>query len=38
MAVGQAADSFRIFTGIEADAERMRAHFLELVAAEGVTV
>lgn len=38
MAVGQAADSFRIFTGLEADAERMRAHFLELVAAEGVTV
>lgn len=38
MAVGQAADSFRIFTGLDADAERMRAHFLELVAAEGVTV
>ncbi|MGX9899313.1 shikimate dehydrogenase [Arthrobacter sp. SA17] len=38
MAVGQAADSFRIFTGLEPNAERMRAHFLELVAAEGVTV
>jgi shikimate dehydrogenase len=38
MAVGQAADSFRIFTGREPDAERMRAHFLELVAAEEVTV
>jgi len=36
MAVGQAADAFRIFTGREADADRMRAHFLELVAAEGV--
>jgi shikimate dehydrogenase len=37
MAVGQAADAFRIFTGLEADADRMRAHFLELVAAEEVT-
>jgi shikimate dehydrogenase len=36
MAVGQAADAFRIFTGREPDAERMRAHFLELVAAEEV--
>jgi shikimate dehydrogenase len=36
MAVGQAADSFRIFTGLEADADRMRSHFLELVAAEEV--
>ena len=34
MAVGQAADAFRIFTGREADADRMRAHFLALVAAE----
>ena len=33
MAVGQAADAFRIFTGLEADADRMRGHFLELVAA-----
>ncbi|CAH0268452.1 Quinate/shikimate dehydrogenase (NAD(+)) [Arthrobacter sp. Bi83] len=38
MAVGQAADAFRIFTGLEADAERMRAHFLELIAAEEVAV
>lgn len=37
MAVGQAADAFRIFTGLEADADRMRSHFLELVAAEEVT-
>ncbi|MCU1540473.1 MAG: shikimate dehydrogenase [Arthrobacter sp.] len=36
MAVGQAADAFRIFTGLEPDADRMRAHFLELVAAEEV--
>lgn len=36
MAVAQAADSFRIFTGLEPDAERMRAHFLDLVAAEDV--
>jgi shikimate dehydrogenase len=36
MAVGQAADAFRIFTGRPADADRMRAHFLELVAAEEV--
>ncbi|MFF2031620.1 shikimate dehydrogenase [Arthrobacter sp. NPDC058192] len=36
MAVGQAADAFRIFTGREADASRMRSHFLELVAAEEV--
>ncbi|WP_024367905.1 shikimate dehydrogenase [Arthrobacter sp. TB 26] len=36
MAVGQAADAFRIFTGLEADADRMRAHFLALVAAEEV--
>jgi shikimate dehydrogenase len=36
MAVGQAADAFRIFTGLEADANRMRSHFLELVASEEV--
>ncbi|MDQ0680904.1 shikimate dehydrogenase [Arthrobacter pascens] len=36
MAVGQAADAFRIFTGLEPDADRMRSHFLELVAAEEV--
>ncbi|NUP75600.1 MAG: shikimate dehydrogenase, partial [Sinomonas sp.] len=34
MAVGQAVDAFRIFTGIEPDAERMRAHFLELLELE----
>ena len=34
MAVGQAVDAFRIFTGLEPEAERMRAHFLELIAAE----
>lgn len=38
MAVGQAADAFRLFTGLEADPDRMRAHFLELVAAEEVAV
>lgn len=38
MAVGQAADAFRIFTGQDADADRMRGHFLELVAAEEVSV
>lgn len=27
MAVGQAVESFRLFTGLEPDAERMRAHF-----------
>ncbi|MCH6468618.1 shikimate dehydrogenase [Sinomonas terrae] len=31
MAVGQAVDAFRIFTGLEPDAERMRMHFLELI-------
>ncbi|GER22720.1 shikimate dehydrogenase (NADP(+)) [Zafaria cholistanensis] len=36
MAVGQAADAFRIFTGLRADPDRMRSHFLELVAAEEV--
>ncbi|MGN8130227.1 shikimate dehydrogenase [Paenarthrobacter sp. 22069] len=36
MAVGQAADAFRIFTGLDANPDRMRAHFLELVAAEEV--
>ena len=32
MAVGQAVDSIRIITGIEPDAERMRSHFLDLLA------
>ncbi|MFK0009399.1 shikimate dehydrogenase [Paenarthrobacter sp. NPDC090520] len=34
MAVGQAADAFKIFTGKDADRDRMREHFLELVASE----
>jgi shikimate dehydrogenase len=34
MAVGQAVDAFRIFTGLEPDAERMRAHFLALIEEE----
>ena len=32
MAVGQAVGAFRHFTGLEPDAERMRAHFLKLIA------
>ncbi|MCC9193400.1 shikimate dehydrogenase [Arthrobacter sp. zg-Y916] len=31
MAVGQAVDAFRLISGVEPDAARMRAHFLELV-------
>ena len=31
MAVGQAADSIRLITGLEPDADRMRAHFLQLL-------
>jgi shikimate dehydrogenase len=31
MAVGQAVDSLRLITGREPDAQRMRAHFLDLV-------
>jgi shikimate dehydrogenase len=38
MAVFQAVDSFRLFTGIDPDAERMLAHFAELVAAPGTDV
>lgn len=34
MAVGQAADAFQLFTGCDADRDRMRAHFLELIAVE----
>jgi shikimate dehydrogenase len=34
MAVGQAADTFELVTGLAADRERMRAHFRALVAAE----
>jgi shikimate dehydrogenase len=32
MAVGQAVDAFRLVTGLEPDAGRMRAHFLDLLA------
>ncbi|MFI4930137.1 MAG: shikimate dehydrogenase [Burkholderiales bacterium] len=32
MAVGQAVGAFRLFTGLEPDAERMRQHFLDLIA------
>jgi shikimate dehydrogenase len=31
MAVGQAVGAFRLFTGLEPDAERMRKHFLQLI-------
>ncbi|MFC0582438.1 shikimate dehydrogenase [Micrococcoides hystricis] len=34
MAVGQAIDSFELFTGRKADEERMRRHFNELIATE----
>ncbi|MDD7834184.1 shikimate dehydrogenase [Paenarthrobacter sp. AB444] len=34
MAVGQAADAFKLFTGSNADRDRMRTHFLELIALE----
>ena len=37
MAVGQAADSIRLITGLAPDAERMRAHFLELLASPVLT-
>lgn len=32
MAVGQAVDAFRLFTGVEPDADRMLAHFTRLIA------
>jgi shikimate dehydrogenase len=35
MAVFQAVDAFRLFTGLEPDAERMLAHFTELVTEPG---
>jgi shikimate dehydrogenase len=35
MAVFQAVDAFRLFTGVEPDAERMLAHFTTLVAEPG---
>ena len=31
MATGQAVDTFRLITGLEPDAARMRAHFLQLI-------
>lgn len=34
MAVGQAVDAFRLITGVEPDRARMRAHFLDLIAAQ----
>ena len=34
MAVGQAVDAFRLFTGLEPNAERMAAHFETLIAAQ----
>ena len=34
MAVGQAVDAFRLFTGLEPNAERMAAHFEALIAAQ----
>lgn len=36
MAVFQAAGAFRLFTGLEPDAERMLRHFLSISGAEGV--
>ena len=38
MAVFQAVDAFRLFTGVEPDADRMIAHFADLVAAPGTDV
>ncbi|MFW3168712.1 shikimate dehydrogenase [Geodermatophilus sp. CPCC 206100] len=38
MAVFQAVDAFRLFTGVEPDAERMLAHFTELVTGPDVDV
>lgn len=36
MAVGQAADAFRLITGLEPDVQRMREHFLQLTAPAAV--
>lgn len=36
MAIFQAVGAFRLFSGLEPDAERMSAHFTELCASEGV--
>ncbi|HKU35648.1 MAG TPA: shikimate dehydrogenase [Paenarthrobacter sp.] len=38
MAVGQAADAFKLFTGKDADRDRMREHFLDLIATEETTL
>ena len=38
MAVFQAVDAFRLFTGVEPDAERVLAHFAALVADPGPDV
>ena len=38
MAVFQAVDSFRLFTGLEPDADRMLAHFAALVDPAGSPV
>jgi shikimate dehydrogenase len=38
MAVFQAVDAFRLFTGVEPDAERMLAHFTELAEGTGTHV
>jgi quinate/shikimate dehydrogenase (NAD+) len=38
MAVYQAVDAFRLFTGLEPDPDRMLAHFTELVAAPDVRI
>jgi len=38
MAVFQAVDAFRLFTGVEPDADRMLAHFAGLVAAPDTDV
>jgi shikimate dehydrogenase len=37
MAVGQAVGAFRLFTGLEPDAERMRRHFLDLITPAAAT-
>jgi shikimate dehydrogenase len=37
MAVHQAAEAFRLFTGLDADAGRMRRHLAELVRGENGT-
>lgn len=36
MAVGQAADAFRLITGLEPDRERMRDYFLDLIRLESI--